>query len=395
MNGFPCRVWTKGSGPKLGWLAGFGGLPRWIPFLDELAKTRTVIAPSLPGFGWSDKPDQSGWGVARIAAAWEALMVRLGYDRFGAQGGDWGSMVTTALGVQHRHRVHLDVLVDHELHAREADAVVRQKRERKSLLGIGEVQHDLRAWPLKRLEARLLHVKGEFAVIDKAGVALRAGNRDDLAFLERFGAMLGPNDGWNAELTADDGGMAGAPAAVGDDGAGALHHRLPVGVGHVGDQHVAALHAFHLGRAAHQTRGAGADLLADGAALGQDRRLRAVALELVALLDAAACALRVPLAHQGPGRVMPHGDRVYFLPWHGESVLELTAGAKDVIAEQGWDPQYGARPLKRAIVKAVQDPLAEELLTGGYANGSTVRCDVEGEGFKFVGHLGASLSVVG
>ncbi len=49
INGHPCRIWTKGSGPKIGWLAGFGGLPRWTPFLDELAKTRTVIAPSIPG----------------------------------------------------------------------------------------------------------------------------------------------------------------------------------------------------------------------------------------------------------------------------------------------------------------------------------------------------------
>lgn len=50
LNGFSCRVWTKGSGPKLGFLAGFGGLPRWIPCLDALARGRTVIAPSLPGF---------------------------------------------------------------------------------------------------------------------------------------------------------------------------------------------------------------------------------------------------------------------------------------------------------------------------------------------------------
>ena len=49
VNGHAARVWTKGAGPKLGWLAGFGGLPRWIPFLDELAKSRTVIVPSLPG----------------------------------------------------------------------------------------------------------------------------------------------------------------------------------------------------------------------------------------------------------------------------------------------------------------------------------------------------------
>jgi pimeloyl-ACP methyl ester carboxylesterase len=50
INGFPCRVWRAGSGPKLGFLAGFGGLPRWIPFLDALASERTVIVPSLPGF---------------------------------------------------------------------------------------------------------------------------------------------------------------------------------------------------------------------------------------------------------------------------------------------------------------------------------------------------------
>ena len=50
LNGFSCRVWTKGSGPKLGFLAGFGGLPRWIPLLDALARERTVIVPSLPGF---------------------------------------------------------------------------------------------------------------------------------------------------------------------------------------------------------------------------------------------------------------------------------------------------------------------------------------------------------
>src|SRR5712692_193110 len=50
VNGFACRVWKKGDGPKLGFLAGFGGLPRWIPFLDVLARERTVVIPSLPGF---------------------------------------------------------------------------------------------------------------------------------------------------------------------------------------------------------------------------------------------------------------------------------------------------------------------------------------------------------
>ena len=50
LNGFSSRVWKAGQGPKLGFLAGFGGLPRWVPFLDALARERTVIVPSLPGF---------------------------------------------------------------------------------------------------------------------------------------------------------------------------------------------------------------------------------------------------------------------------------------------------------------------------------------------------------
>ncbi|MCX5387458.1 epoxide hydrolase family protein [Streptomyces sp. NBC_00083] len=57
-----------------------------------------VVAPSLPGYGWSDKPSTTGWGVERTARAWDTLMVSLGYDRYGAQGGDWGSAVSGALG---------------------------------------------------------------------------------------------------------------------------------------------------------------------------------------------------------------------------------------------------------------------------------------------------------
>ena len=57
-----------------------------------------VIAPSLPGFGFSGKPQTTGWGFARIADAWITLMDRLGYDRWVAQGGDLGSGVTEAIG---------------------------------------------------------------------------------------------------------------------------------------------------------------------------------------------------------------------------------------------------------------------------------------------------------
>ncbi len=55
LNGFSTRIWRKGNGPKIGFLAGFGGLPRWVPFLDRLAESRTVIVPSLPGFPGGDR----------------------------------------------------------------------------------------------------------------------------------------------------------------------------------------------------------------------------------------------------------------------------------------------------------------------------------------------------
>ena len=57
-----------------------------------------LVIPSMPGFGFSGKPAEPGWAPARIAGAWVALMTRLGYDRWAAQGGDWGAMVTTILG---------------------------------------------------------------------------------------------------------------------------------------------------------------------------------------------------------------------------------------------------------------------------------------------------------
>jgi pimeloyl-ACP methyl ester carboxylesterase len=59
-----------------------------------------VVCPSLPGYGFSDKPTRHGWNVERIARAWSELMQRLGYDRYVAQGGDWGALVTTAIGLQ-------------------------------------------------------------------------------------------------------------------------------------------------------------------------------------------------------------------------------------------------------------------------------------------------------
>jgi epoxide hydrolase len=73
-----------------------------------------VVCPSLPGYGFSGKPARAGWGIDRIAAAWAVLMDRLGYSRYGAQGGDWGADVTMSLAAQdseHCTGIHItDVL---------------------------------------------------------------------------------------------------------------------------------------------------------------------------------------------------------------------------------------------------------------------------------------------
>jgi pimeloyl-ACP methyl ester carboxylesterase len=79
-------------------------------FGGNAADAFDVVCPSLPGYGFSGRPRSTGWGVDRIAEAWIALMARLGYDRYGAQGGDWGSAVTTSIGgldPQHCAGIHV------------------------------------------------------------------------------------------------------------------------------------------------------------------------------------------------------------------------------------------------------------------------------------------------
>jgi pimeloyl-ACP methyl ester carboxylesterase len=81
-----------------------GSVAEFVDVIDELADPTDldapafhVVAPSLPGFGYSDRPATTGWGTERIAAAWVELMGRLGYDEFLAHGGDWGGNITTVL----------------------------------------------------------------------------------------------------------------------------------------------------------------------------------------------------------------------------------------------------------------------------------------------------------
>ena len=90
MHGWPGSVleFHKVIGP-LADPAAHGGDPR---------QAFHLVIPSMPGFGFSDKPTGPGWGLPRIADAWITLMGRLGYDRWGAQGGDLGAGVADAIG---------------------------------------------------------------------------------------------------------------------------------------------------------------------------------------------------------------------------------------------------------------------------------------------------------
>ena len=117
-----------------------------------------VVCPSLPGYGFSGKPTEAGWGVPRIAAAWVEVMRRLGYERFVAQGGDWGSMVTTVLGASHPDSctaIHLSMaivppssledlseaeqgaLADMDRHRKQGTGYSTQQRSKPQTLGYG------------------------------------------------------------------------------------------------------------------------------------------------------------------------------------------------------------------------------------------------------------------
>jgi pimeloyl-ACP methyl ester carboxylesterase len=112
-------VHVRGKGPKPlpliithGWPGSFMEMTKLIPLLTDpeahggrTADAFDVIVPSLPGYGFSDRPRERGMNPFKVAGLWVRLMGELGYERFGAQGGDWGSAVSTALGLDHPQHI--------------------------------------------------------------------------------------------------------------------------------------------------------------------------------------------------------------------------------------------------------------------------------------------------
>jgi Epoxide hydrolase N terminus len=118
-------IHVRGKGPAPlpliithGWPGSFVEMTEIIPLLTDPAAhggraedAFDVVVPSLPGYGFSDKPRERGVNQNRIAALWAKLMEELGYKRFGAQGGDWGATVSIMLGLDHAERmigIHLN-----------------------------------------------------------------------------------------------------------------------------------------------------------------------------------------------------------------------------------------------------------------------------------------------
>jgi pimeloyl-ACP methyl ester carboxylesterase len=110
-------IHQRGKGPSAmplvithGWPGSFLEMLKILPLLSD---SFDVVVPSLPGFGFSDRPTQPGMSNFRIADLWAGLMTELGYDRFAVQGGDFGASVSTILGLRHAERiigVHLNFI---------------------------------------------------------------------------------------------------------------------------------------------------------------------------------------------------------------------------------------------------------------------------------------------
>lgn len=117
-TGIHC-IHERGKGPNPmpliithGWPSTIFEMSKIIPLLTDPARhggdpvdAFDVVAPSMPGYGFSDATTKRGVNIARIADLWSQLMLGLGYQRYGAQGGDWGAAVTARLGFAYRSQV--------------------------------------------------------------------------------------------------------------------------------------------------------------------------------------------------------------------------------------------------------------------------------------------------
>jgi microsomal epoxide hydrolase len=97
-NALPLIITHGWPGSVIEFLRVIGPLTDPVAHGGSAADAFHLVIPSIPGFGFSGPTTEKGWGVRRVAEAWNVLMARLGYERYGAQGGDWGSRISRVLG---------------------------------------------------------------------------------------------------------------------------------------------------------------------------------------------------------------------------------------------------------------------------------------------------------
>lgn len=126
--------------PRLTDPGAFGGDP---------ADAFHVVAPSLPGYGFSGPTTEAGWNVTRVALACATLMERLGYERYGAQGGDWGAQVATRLGgldAGHCAAIHVNMPIADP----PEEQVVLDDRDRAGLAALAQFQREESGYALEQ-----------------------------------------------------------------------------------------------------------------------------------------------------------------------------------------------------------------------------------------------------
>jgi len=189
LDGHAIRVWRKGSGPRIGWFAGWGGLPRWTPFLEELSKHREVIAPSLPGFPGGgrahlDLDAQLDWVVAA-----RRIFLAAGLDGADLAGASVGGALAAEIAALWPASVKRLVLVSplgfYDEAAPPADVFARRADEYPSLLcadperwrahvappdGGADVEWEIESARASEAAARLLWPLGNSGVARRAGL---------------------------------------------------------------------------------------------------------------------------------------------------------------------------------------------------------------------------------
>jgi microsomal epoxide hydrolase len=148
-----------------------GSIYEFRRLLGPLSEQFDLVVPALPGFGFGGKPRERGWGVTRIAAAFDSLMSVLGYERYGVQGGDWGGILAAKLGAAYPERVagihvnyviappppdvgpeHADAIEQYRLWRTYEDAYSRLQRTKPDSLTVGQSDSPagLAAWILEK-----------------------------------------------------------------------------------------------------------------------------------------------------------------------------------------------------------------------------------------------------